>query len=134
MGSQWKVYSKVCERLYICISLLSETNNTWYYRYILITPNVVMHCHDISTSNLQNRFLNQKCILRTIFKLLAIVVSFSICGNAEFNPTERYIHTATLRSGNLKIYWKFNDSDITFEVNLQANSYRSIGLTGNQLY
>ena len=39
---------------------------------------------------------------------------------AEVVPTEDYLHNARLdNDGNVEMFWKFNDTHITFEVNLK---------------
>lgn len=60
-------------------------------------------------------------ISKTMFcKYLVACLWCSICVNAQLEPTESYPHHVTMRSGNavLKLYWNFNDTDITFEVKL----------------
>ena len=47
-------------------------------------------------------------------------------------PTEKYSHHATLKSDNIKLYWKFNDTHITFEVS-QTLDLRTVGSIYNGL-
>ena len=54
---------------------------------------------------------------------------------ADVPPTEEYPHQADLdSSGNVILYWKFDDTHVTFEVTLIFICYKSILLKWNNLY
>ena len=52
-----------------------------------------------------------------VFQILLFSVIFVLC-KTDIPPTEEYPHQAILDTGgNVKLYWKFTETHITFEVN-----------------
>nr|XP_039270018.1 DBH-like monooxygenase protein 1 homolog [Styela clava] len=49
----------------------------------------------------------------------------------QMNPSESYTHSATLRSGNILLCWKFDDTYITFEVIGKTTGWLGIGFSPN---
>ncbi|CAK8671832.1 unnamed protein product [Clavelina lepadiformis] len=51
---------------------------------------------------------------------------------AEVVPTEDYLHNARLdNDGNVEMFWKFNDTHITFEVYARTRGWIGIGISPN---
>nr|XP_039269063.1 DBH-like monooxygenase protein 1 homolog [Styela clava]XP_039269064.1 DBH-like monooxygenase protein 1 homolog [Styela clava] len=59
------------------------------------------------------------------------MVMLAVGVESQMSPSESYTHSATLRSGNILLYWKFNDTHITFEVIGQTTGWIGIGLSPN---
>lgn len=45
-------------------------------------------------------------------------------------PSENYPHSASLDS-NFMLYWKYNDTHITFETQVNADGYTGFGISAN---
>ncbi|XP_039268984.2 DBH-like monooxygenase protein 1 homolog [Styela clava] len=62
---------------------------------------------------------------------IAILIAVWVCVRCEMEPSETYTHSASLRSGNIKLYWKFNQTDIILEVVGQTTGWIGIGFSPN---
>nr|XP_039270544.1 DBH-like monooxygenase protein 1 homolog [Styela clava] len=60
---------------------------------------------------------------------IALMAATSV--KCQMSPSENYTHSATLRSGNILLYWKFDDIYITFEVIGHTTGWVGIGFSPN---
>ncbi|XP_039270543.2 DBH-like monooxygenase protein 1 homolog [Styela clava] len=67
--------------------------------------------------------------LMLFYTCIALLTVVSV--ECQMSPSESYTHSATLRSGNILLYWKFDDIYITFEVIGQTTGWIGIGFSPN---
>ena len=63
---------------------------------------------------------------------MVLVVMCVLSIEAAIIPTERYPHTVVLLPNDAyQLFWKYNDTTITFEVHAQTKGWVGFGLSSN---
>nr|XP_039269147.1 DBH-like monooxygenase protein 1 homolog [Styela clava] len=65
------------------------------------------------------------------FILVIWIVVFSPSVKSQLTPSDSYSHSTMLQSGKILLYWKYTDSQITFEVIGQTTGWIGIGFSSN---
>ncbi|CAK8671527.1 unnamed protein product [Clavelina lepadiformis] len=67
-----------------------------------------------------------------MMKLIFYLLACSVCFSHAQTPSEEFPHMAALAPGNkVVLYWKFNETHITFELHGQTTGWVGVGLSPN---